>query len=78
MEFTKVKYAVEDRVAIISMDSPKNMNAFDSVLLNDLVAAFKMAEEDTSVKAILLNSTTDKAFSAGGRLRYLIFTGRFF
>ena len=66
MEFTKVKYAVEDRVAIISMDSPKNMNAFDSVLLNDLVAAFKMAEEDTSVKAILLNSTTDKAFSAGG------------
>lgn len=66
MEFTKVKYAVEDKVAIISMDSPKNMNAFDSVMLNDLVAAFKMAEEDKNIKAILLNSTTAKAFSAGG------------
>ncbi len=66
MDFTKVKYAVEERVAIISMDSPKNMNAFDSVMLNDLVAAFKMAEEDANVKAILLNSTTAKAFSAGG------------
>jgi len=66
MEFTKVKYAVTDRVAVISMDSPKNMNAFDEVLLDELETALKMADDDASVKAILLNSTTDKAFSAGG------------
>ncbi len=66
MDFTKVKYAVSEKVATISMDSPKNMNAFDEVLLDELVAAMKMADEDASVKAILINSTTDKAFSAGG------------
>lgn len=66
MEFTKVKYAVADRVATISMDSPKNMNAFDEVMLDDLEKAIGMADADASVKAIIINSTTDKAFSAGG------------
>lgn len=66
MDFTKVKYAVSEKVATISMDSPKNMNAFDEVLLDELEAALKMADADAEVKAILLNSTTDKAFSAGG------------
>ena len=66
MEFTKVKYAVDERVAIISMDNAANMNAFDEVMLDDLVAAMAMADADTNVKAILINSTTDKAFSAGG------------
>lgn len=66
MEFTKVKYEVTEKVAIISMDSPKNMNAFDETLLDELVEAFKMADANADVKAILLNSSTDKAFSAGG------------
>ncbi|MEG1190758.1 MAG: enoyl-CoA hydratase/isomerase family protein [Oscillospiraceae bacterium] len=66
MDFTKVKYAVDEKVAIISMDSPKNMNAFDEVMLDELCEAFKMAEENKDIKAILLNSSTDKAFSAGG------------
>ena len=66
MEFTKVKYAVADKVATISMDSPKNMNAFDEVMLDELEAALKMADTDPEVKCVLLNSTTTKAFSAGG------------
>ncbi len=66
MEFTKVKYAVDERVAIISMDGAANMNAFDEVLIDELVAAFGMADADANIKAILLNSTSDKAFSAGG------------
>lgn len=66
MEFTKVKYAVSERVAVVSMDSPKNMNAFDEVMLDELEAAIKMADEDKDVKSIIINSTTTKAFSAGG------------
>ncbi len=66
MDFTKVKYEVKDRVAIISMDSPKNMNAFDEIMLDELEAAIHMADEDASVKSMLINSTTEKAFSAGG------------
>ena len=69
MEFTKVKYAVDERVAIISMDSPANMNAFDEVMLDDLVAAIGMADADANVKAILINSTNTNAFSAGGDVK---------
>ena len=66
MEFTKVKYAVDEKVAIISMDSPNNMNAFDEIMLDELEEALKMAEKDPNIKCILLNSSTPKAFSAGG------------
>ncbi len=66
MEYTKIKYAVSERVATISMDSPKNMNAFDGIMLDELEDAIHKADADESVKAILINSTTDKAFSAGG------------
>lgn len=67
MEFKKLQYVVneKDRVAVISMDSPKNLNAFDGALIDELVAAFKMSEEDASVRAVVLNST-GRAFSAGG------------
>ena len=66
MEYTKIKYAVSDRVATISMDSPKNMNAFDGTMLDELEDAIHKADADADVKAILINSTTEKAFSAGG------------
>lgn len=66
MEFTKVKYEVKEKVAIVSMDSPKNMNAFDEIMLDELEAAIKMADENADVKAIIINSSTSNAFSAGG------------
>lgn len=66
MEFTKVKYEVSEKVAKISMASPKNMNAFDEVMLDELEAAIKQADADADVKAIIVGSTTPQAFSAGG------------
>lgn len=71
MEFTKVKFEVKEKVAIISMDSPKNMNAFDEVLLDELVEAIAMADANADVKVMLINSTTDKAFSAGGDVAHM-------
>ena len=74
MEYTKVKYAVSERVATISMDSPANMNAFDEVMLDELCDALAKADADKDVKAVIINSTnTDKfpspAFSAGGDVK---------
>lgn len=67
MEFKKVQYVVnkEEKLAVISMDSPKNLNAFDAALIDELVAALKLSDEDPDVKAVILNST-GRAFSAGG------------
>ncbi len=69
MEFTKVKYEVQGKIAIVSMDSPKNMNAFDEVMLDELEAAIGMANENAEVKSIIVNSTSDQAFSAGGDVK---------
>ena len=66
MDLTKVTYNVEGRVAVVSMNAPKNLNAFDEQMLADLCEAFRMAGEDDNVKVVLLNSTTPQAFSAGG------------
>jgi enoyl-CoA hydratase/carnithine racemase len=66
MEYTKVAYAVEDKIAYISMNSPKNMNAFDEIMLDELEDAIHIADADPAVKVIVLGSTTEKAFSAGG------------
>ena len=66
MEFTKVNYAVKDRVAVVSMNSPKNLNAFDETMLDELCVALDMAEKDDNVKVVLMNSASPKAFSAGG------------
>lgn len=67
MELKKVQYNVskEDRIAVISMDSPKNLNAFDVAFIDELVYALKLGEEDPDVRAVLINST-GRAFSAGG------------
>jgi enoyl-CoA hydratase/carnithine racemase len=66
MDYTKVKYAVEDKVAYVSMDSPKNMNAFDETTLDEMEDAIKKADADAGVKCIVINSTNSNAFSAGG------------
>ena len=66
MEYTKVKYAVEEKVAYVKMDSPKNMNAFDETLLDELEDAIKKADQDPNVKCIVVGSTNTNAFSAGG------------
>lgn len=65
MEYTKIKYAVEEGVAVISLDSPKNMNAMDGTLIAELIDAFNAAAVDGTVRSILLNST-GRAFCGGG------------
>lgn len=65
MEFKKIKYEVQDNIATVSMDSPKNLNAFNEELIDELVVALGMCEKDPGVKVVVLGST-GKAFSAGG------------
>jgi len=67
VEFSKVNYVVDGPIATISLNSPKNMNAFDEIMIDDVVAALKCAEQDAAVRTIMLNST-GKSFSAGGDL----------
>src|SRR3954447_2963978 len=68
MELTTVRYEVADGVATIALDQPDSRNALSNELLTDLLAAFTAAREDDAVRAVVLTSTHETAFSAGGSL----------
>ena len=69
MPYETVRYDVADSgVATIAMDQPDTRNALSDALLADLVAAFTEARDDDRVRAVVLASTHEKVFSAGGNL----------
>ena len=50
------------------MDRPEARNALSDELLDDLLAAFAQARDDDAVRCVVLTSTHEKVFSAGGDL----------
>jgi enoyl-CoA hydratase len=63
-----VLYEVADGVATIALDQPEKRNALSDELLDDLIAAFEAARGDDGVRCVVLTSTHEKVFSAGGDL----------
>jgi enoyl-CoA hydratase/carnithine racemase len=67
--YETVQYDVRgDGVATIALDQPDTRNALSNQLLLDLIAAFEAARDDEGVRCVVLTSTHDKVFSAGGSL----------
>ena len=63
-DLRNVNYSVADKIARIEMNRPERHNALDFGLLDDLDAAFTLAEEDDSVSAIVL-SGAGRSFCSG-------------
>jgi enoyl-CoA hydratase len=69
MAYATLLYEVrDDGVATISMNVPDTRNALSSELLGDLIDAFESARDDERVRCVVLGSTHEKVFSAGGSL----------
>lgn len=64
MDFQHLDYVIRDRVAEITMRRAP-VNAIDHALIDDLLAAYATAKADPEVRAIILTSAFDNAFSAG-------------
>jgi methylglutaconyl-CoA hydratase len=65
-----VVYTVKDRVAYITLNRPEKRNALSHELVADLLVAFDQAEQDASVKVVVLKANGE-AFCAGADLAYL-------
>lgn len=65
MDFKKIKYSVSKGIAAIVLNSPKNLNALDEAMIDDLLVALDMCADDDSVKVVVI-SGVGKGFSAGG------------
>ncbi len=64
----KVAYRVADAVATITLDDPDTRNALGNETLDELIEAFELARDDDGVRCVVLTSSHDKVFSAGGNL----------
>jgi enoyl-CoA hydratase/carnithine racemase len=65
---SSVRYESADGVATIALDSPENRNALSNEVLGELIEAFERARDDEGVRCVVLASTHEKVFSAGGNL----------
>jgi enoyl-CoA hydratase/carnithine racemase len=67
-EDAKVLYDVADAVATITLNDPDTRNALGNETLDALIEAFEMARDDDGVRCVVLASSHEKVFSAGGNL----------
>lgn len=67
-DFGKIRYEVADYVATITLDDPDTRNALSDQLLGELITALKSARDDEAVRVVVLASSHEKVFSAGGNL----------
>jgi enoyl-CoA hydratase len=69
MAYETLRYEVSDTgVATIALDQPDTRNALSDELLAELIAALEAARDDEQVRCVVLTSTHEKVFSAGGNL----------
>ncbi len=68
MAYEKVRYGVAEGVATITLDDPETRNALSNELLSDLSGALNEARDDDAVRVVILTSSHEKVFSAGGNL----------
>jgi 1,4-dihydroxy-2-naphthoyl-CoA synthase len=65
-QFEDVLYDVEDGIATITINRPEVLNAFRVTTVNELITAFRLADADPSVRAIIFTGAGGRAFSSGG------------
>ncbi|HLM51826.1 MAG TPA: enoyl-CoA hydratase-related protein [Solirubrobacteraceae bacterium] len=68
MDLATLRYDVADGVATVALDQPDTRNALSDELLDDLLTAFAAARDDERVRCVVLTSTHESVFSAGGNL----------
>ncbi len=67
-EYETVRYGQDGAVAIITIQRPDAMNSFNTQLRSDLLAAFKRAADDESVRVVIFTGE-GRSFSAGADLK---------
>lgn len=65
--FETLLYAVEDGVATITLNRPDKLNAFNTLMRDEIIAAFDATDADDAVRAVIVTGA-GRAFCAGADL----------
>lgn len=62
---------VQGALGMITLDRPSHLNALSIQMIEGIRAQFERWRSDAGIQAVLINSSSPKAFCAGGDIRYL-------
>jgi enoyl-CoA hydratase/carnithine racemase len=65
-----VRTSTRNHVGFIELDRPKALNSLSLDMVRTITAALLEWRDDVSVRAVFIRSTSDRAFCAGGDIRF--------
>ena len=65
MNYNNILFDVEDRLALITINRPKKLNALNKATIQELHEAINSANKNAEVRVIIITGSEDKAFVAG-------------
>lgn len=65
-DYSEIIFERAGKIAKITMNRPKKMNAFTPVTIQEMIDAFTICRDDSTIGVIILTGAGDKAFSSGG------------
>ncbi len=69
MPFATIRVEEEGPVTLVTLDRPQALNALNSEVLDELVAAFAAFEADAGQRCLVLTGAGEKAFAAGADIK---------
>lgn len=64
MHFNTLRYEIDDRILTLTLNRPEQLNSFTVEMADELIAAFRAADADDEVRAIIVTGA-GRAFCAG-------------
>ncbi len=71
MDYSRLKWHVEDKIGVLTLNSPETLNALDSVILNELEAWVDGPAQEETLRAIVITGE-GKAFVAGADIKEML------
>jgi enoyl-CoA hydratase len=68
-DFNHLLVEKENGIALLVLNRPKQLNALNKELLEELNAAFESLREDVETKAVIITGSGEKAFVAGADIK---------
>ena len=64
-----IKTHQRKRIGYLTLDKPETLNALTESMIDELTEGLQRFESDDSVKAVVINSSSPRAFCAGGDMK---------
>ncbi|MDR1876547.1 MAG: enoyl-CoA hydratase/isomerase family protein [Flavobacteriaceae bacterium] len=69
MNFENLQVTKEDKIALVTINRPQQLNALNSLTLKELSECFSALDSDNETRAIIITGSGDKSFVAGADIK---------